>query len=254
MHRFFVPAELLQSDPVVFPAETSHQISAVLHLKVGQRVTLLDNRGMEFEVELAAVGNKVVLGKIVDRRPADSEADLRVSLYLSLTQREKFEWALQKCTEVGAAGFVPVITSRSLVQSTTEARTKYERWQKILQEAAEQSGRGLIPSLWEPLRFGQALAHARQSHDLVFIPWEKEETTTLRQAVARAGTPQRIAVFIGPEGGYSSEEISLACQAGAVPVTLGKRILRMETAAVVAAAGVVGEVEDRQQVNGSMGQ
>ena len=221
---------------MVFPPDTSHQISAVLHLKVGQQVTLLDNRGTEFEVELVTIGIKVVLGKIVDRRPALGEAEVRVNLYLSLTQREKFEWALQKCTEVGAAGFVPVITSRSLLQSTTEPHCKYERWQKILQEAAEQSERGLIPLLAEPLRFGLALAHARQKNDLVLIPWEKEETTTVCQALANAGGPRRIAVFIGPEGGYSSDEISLACQAGAVPVTLGKRILRMETAAIVAGA------------------
>ena len=234
MHRFFVPPETLQADPILFPLEIAHQISAVLHLKASQHVILLDNTGSEFEVDLLSIGNKVVLGQIVEKRLAAGEPETRVVLYLSLTQREKFEWALQKCTEVGAAGFVPVITSRSLVQSTVEARSKYERWGKILQEAAEQSGRGLVPALAEPLRFGQALAHARQNYNLTLIPWEKEEATTLRQALAAAHNPRRIAVFIGPEGGYSGEEITLACQADAVPVTLGKRILRMETAAVVA--------------------
>ena len=236
MHRFFVPPDVLQSTSVVFPTETAHQISAVLHLRVGQQVVLLDNSGLEFVVELLAVGNKVVLGKIVAVRPSDGEPEAKVTLYLALTQREKFEWALQKCTEVGAAGFVPVITARSLVQTAVEARTKYDRWQKILQEAAEQSGRGLVPVLGEPLRFGQALAHARQNADICLIPWENEKNVRLRSALSSAGEKAKIAVFIGPEGGFTAEEITLACQTGAVTVTLGKRILRMETAAAVATA------------------
>lgn len=196
----------------------------------------MDNSGSEFEVELLAVENKVVQGKIVQKRAAVGEPAIQVVLYLSLTQREKFEWALQKCTEVGTAGFVPVVTSRSLVQSTVEAHTKYERWQKILRESAEQSNRGIVPVLYEPLRFGQALAHARQNTQVCLIPWEKEEQSTLKNVLAKPGTPKRIGVFIGPEGGYSSDEVTLACQTGAVPVSLGKRILRMETAAVVTVA------------------
>lgn len=236
MHRFFVPPATLQTDPLVFPPDTARQISAVLHLKAGQQVNLLDNSGSEYEVELLTVGNKVALGKILQKRPAVGEPAVQVVLYLSLTQREKFEWALQKCTEVGTAGFVPVITSRSLVQSTVEARSKYERWQKILQESAEQSNRGLIPALYDPLRFGQALAHARQNTQVCLIPWEKEEQSTLKSVLSKPEVHSRIGVFIGPEGGYSSDEVTLACQTGALPVSLGKRILRMETAAVVTVA------------------
>jgi 16S rRNA (uracil1498-N3)-methyltransferase len=228
---------------VLFPPETSHQISAVLHLKIGQDVVLLDNTGREFQVELMEIGNKVVLGKIVESRPSIAEPAAQVVLYLSLTQREKFEWALQKCTEVGAAGFVPVITRRSLVQTMVEARNKFERWGKILQEAAEQSGRGLVPTLYEPLRFGQALAHARQNAEITLIPWENEHTVTLGAALSQAGDAPHIAVFIGPEGGYSSEEVTLACQTGAKPVTLGRRILRMETAAIVTAALILNYLE-----------
>ncbi len=209
-------------------------MGTVLHLKPGQRVGLLDNEGNEYEVELATVGSKVALGKVIVRRAAPVEPAPQVTLYLSLTQREKFEWALQKCTEVGAGAFLPVITSRSLTQSTTEALVKYPRWQKILQEAAEQSGRGRIPALQQPLRFGQALAHARQTMQLSLIPWEKEEAVTLKAALAQSGYVERIGVFIGPEGGYTSAEIDLACQVGALPITLGPRILRMETAAIVA--------------------
>jgi 16S rRNA (uracil1498-N3)-methyltransferase len=243
MHRFFVPPQIFQTDPLVLPPEVAKQITTVLHLKLGERVALLDNQGSEYEVELVTLGSKLALGKIVETRPAPPEPIPQVTLFLALTQREKFEWALQKCTEAGAGAVMPVITSRSLTQSATEALTKYERWRKILQEAAEQSNRGAIPTLLEPLRFGQALAYARQNAPLNLIAWEKENTTTLKQALAQPEVPAKIGVFIGPEGGFSSAEIDLACQVGAVPVTLGRRILRMETAAVVAVALILFQTE-----------
>jgi 16S rRNA (uracil1498-N3)-methyltransferase len=244
MHRFFVPKQVFQTDPLVLPPEVAKQITTVLHLKLGERVVLLDNQGSELEVELVTLGSKVALGKIVTTGPAPADPTPQVTLYLTLTQREKFEWALQKCTEAGVSAVMPVITSRSLTQSATEALAKYERWRKILQEAAEQSNRGRIPTLLEPLRFGQALAHARQNMELNLIAWEKENVTTLKQALAQQPAPVKIGVFIGPEGGFSSAEIELACQVGAVPVTLGRRILRMETAAVVAVALILFQLEE----------
>ncbi len=244
MHRFFVLPEILRSDPVVLPPETSHQISAVLHLKEGQSITLLDNAGSEYITELVTVGNKVVLGRVTEIWPSLSEPATEVTLYLALTQREKFEWALQKCTEAGASCFVPLISSRSLVQTFTEARTKYERWHKILQEAAEQSGRGRIPLLLEPQRYGQALAHARQNAPACLVAWEKEEKTTLKIALEKIRPGEKIAVFVGPEGGFAEDEIDLACQVGAMPVSLGPRTLRMETAAVVMVSLILYQLEN----------
>ncbi len=243
MHRFFVPPEILRNDPVVLPPETSHQISTVLHLKEGQSITLLDNNGSEFITELVTVGNKVVLGRVAEIWPSLGEPATEITLYLALTQRDKFEWALQKACEAGAGSFVPVISSRSLVQTITEGRSKSERWQKILQEAAEQSGRGRIPALLEPQRYGQALAHARQNSQASLVAWEKEEKTSLRQALEKTRPGSKISVFIGPEGGFAEDEIDLACQVGAVPVSLGPRILRMETAAVVMVSLILFQME-----------
>ena len=233
MHRFFVPPQTLQNDPVVLPPETSHQIAAVLHMKEGQQITLLDNSGNEYITELVTVGSKVALGRVVAKWPSVSEPETEITLYLSMTQREKFEWALQKCCEAGASSFVPVVSSRSLVQTLTEARAKYERWQKILQEAAEQSHRGHIPDLLDPLRFGQALAHARQNSQTSLVAWEQEDKRGLKKALEKIKPGARIAIFVGPEGGFSEDEIDLACQVGAIPISLGPRILRMETAALV---------------------
>ena len=224
--------------------EVSHQIATVLHLRSGQRVVVLDNTGTEHEVELEIVAPRSTEGRILASHLAENEPAPHLQLYLGLTQREKFEWILQKCTEVGVADFIPVISSRSLVQSPDETRSKQDRWQRILQEAAEQSGRGRIPTLSAPLRWDEALAKFQSLGSPGLIAWEGEKSMRISQALAPwAGTPH-LAVFIGPEGGYSVAEVSQAQTAGLTPVTLGKRILRMETAAVVASALILHEFKE----------
>jgi 16S rRNA (uracil1498-N3)-methyltransferase len=239
MHRFFVPPECLRDGRVVFPTEPEHQLRRVLRLQPGQQVIVLDNRGSEYEVGLDADAGGVLGGQVLSSRPAAGEPQTRLTLYLCLSQREKFEWMLQKCTEVGAAGFVPVISSRSLVQDARGVEKKLPRWKKIIQEAAEQSGRGCIPELAAVQSFARAL-QASGGSDLALIPWEGETAHSLTSALEGLGrNGQRIAALIGPEGGFSEEEVSAAQVAGFRPVTLGRRILRMETAAVVTAALVL---------------
>jgi 16S rRNA (uracil1498-N3)-methyltransferase len=241
MHRFFVSADCLQGGRVAFPAETEHQLRRVLRLLPGQQVIVLDNRGSEFEVELDADAGGLLGGRVLASRQAAGEPLTRLTLYLCLSQREKFEWMLQKCTEVGAAGFVPVISSRSLVQEAQGVEKKLPRWQKIIQEAAEQSGRGCIPALEAVQSFMQAVQTAAGSA-LALIPWEGEAAHSLSAALTDLPPGgQQVAALIGPEGGFSVEEIDAARAAGIQPVTLGRRILRMETAAVVTAALVLHE-------------
>ncbi|MEN4100966.1 MAG: RsmE family RNA methyltransferase [Anaerolineaceae bacterium] len=243
MHRFFLSPELLTGEIIVFPAHIARQMARVLRLKPGEHVFVLDGQGSEFEVELLAAGQEGIHGRIIARRAARGEPRTRLTLYLALTQREKFEWMLQKCTEVGAAAFVPLMTARSLVQDGRAAANKLERWARIVREAAEQSRRGLVPRLVAPLRFEEAISQAK-THPLRLIAWEGEHVAGLRQALAPlqdSHTPA-LAVFIGPEGGFSEGEIAAARQAGFQPVTLGERILRMETAALVAAALILHEL------------
>jgi 16S rRNA (uracil1498-N3)-methyltransferase len=242
MHHFFVPPASFQSGQVIFPPEIAHQISSVLRLHSGQRVCVLDNLGNEFTVELVETGQKTAVGKIIEQTPAQAEPLFRLALYLCLAQREKFEWMLQKCTETGAAAFIPVISSRSLVQDAAETNKKTTRWEKIIQEAAEQSGRGRIPELKPAVNLAQA---ARQGQGKKIILWEQERSTTLPQALSgvTANNTPAISLLVGPEGGFSDEEVHLALEAGWQPVSLGRRILRMETAAIVATALVVYEME-----------
>ena len=242
MNRFFVPPESLTSSTVVFPPETAHQIASVLRLRVGQNVILLDNLGSEFEVCLSRVEKKSVSGEVIARRPALPEPAVQVSLYLCLTQREKFEWMLQKCTELGAAAFYPLISSRSLVQDAAEAAKKNTRWSQILQEAAEQSGRGRIPRLYPVQSWNQALHSAPTGHTHCLLAWEEEKAHSLKQALSGLAAPLSLAVLIGPEGGLSPQEASAAEAAGILPVSLGPRILRMETAAITVVANILFEL------------
>jgi 16S rRNA (uracil1498-N3)-methyltransferase len=245
MHRFFLPPNLFSQSEVTFPEDTARQMRSVLRLKPGQRVLALDNQGFCYTLELTEVGARV-RAALIERQPARGEPAVRLTLYLSLTQREKFEGVLQKGSELGAAGFVPVITSRSLVQDSASPEKKGVRWQRILQEAAEQSGRGRIPELGPTLHFDAALRAARNNNRLALIPWEGESRLSLRAALAGAAGEHQIGVFIGPEGGFSEEEIARAREAGVQPVTLGPRILRMETAALAAVALVMAQMGEME--------
>ena len=245
MHRFFIPTQTLSATTISFPPETARQIAAVLRLRVGQSVLVLDNVGGEAEVRLVVVDRRAVLGEIVARRAAPPEPALRLSLLLCLTQREKFELMLQKCTELGAAGFVPVISSRSLVQDGADAARKLLRWRQIVQEAAEQCGRGAIPFIAPVQGWAQALQSAAVANEGCLLAWEQERTRTLKQALQSYSPQASLAVLVGPEGGLAQEEVDAAERAGFTPFSLGPRILRMETAAIAVTADVFFHFENQ---------
>lgn len=240
MHRFFIPPEDIFEAHITMSGEQAHQVSRVLRLKAGDQIEVLDNAGWEYEVRLMAVSRYQVTGSIIERREAQGEPAVHLSLYMSLLKRDKFEWVLQKGTEVGVSRFVPLVTQRSLVQDIDIKQSKFDRWQKIIQEAAEQSRRGRIPVLGQPIRFAAAMAEVNTA--VALIPWEEATEMIIRQALA-GKAPESIALFIGPEGGFTAEEVRQAADKGIVAVTLGKRILRAETAAVVAAALTLAECE-----------
>ncbi len=243
MHRFFLPPASLSSFPVRFPDDTARQIRSVLRLKPGERVTGLDNQGSEYLLELMQVDSSGVSAEIREKYPTSGEPSVRLALYIGLTQREKIEFIFQKCTEVGVSVFAPFISSRTLVQDARDSDKKSERWRKILQEAAEQSGRGRIPELRPAVKFELAVQQARSQNDLSLIAWEEERAAHMKAALSSPSSAMRIGLFVGPEGGFSAGEVDLARSAGLSPITLGARILRMETAAVVAAALVLYEIE-----------
>ncbi|MCP4424105.1 MAG: 16S rRNA (uracil(1498)-N(3))-methyltransferase [Chloroflexi bacterium] len=236
MHRFFVTD--IHDNQIVFSPEQARQIDAVLRMEPGRRVMALDNAGWEYEVELVEVKRKRVTAVILAQRPAPNEPTNPITLYQSLLKRDNFEWVLQKGTEIGVARFVPLITERTVARPPK----KPDRWRRILTEAAEQSRRGRIPELAEPTPLAQALADL-PPHQTALISWENVAKTSLRDELVGASS-LNVSLFIGPEGGFTAVEIEQAQKAGAIPITLGQRILRAETAAIVATAIVLHELGD----------
>jgi 16S rRNA (uracil1498-N3)-methyltransferase len=170
-----------------------------------------------------------------------------------MTQRAKFEWILQKGVELGVTSFIPVITDRSLVRETAGGVRKTERWEKILQEAAEQCARGRIPEMHPAVPFVQALKDGKKGNALCLIAWEKETGRSLKDSLSRLdhARPTSVAAMIGPEGGFADEEAHLAIEQGWQPVSLGRRILRMETAALALTTLIMYELEELNPPTGA---
>ncbi len=243
MNRFFVLPEAIDGTTVHIPEEISAQIRKVLRLKEGTAVQFLDNRGGLYECNIHYLDPKNLTAEIIQKRVAEGEPVCCVSLYIGLTQREKFEWILQKCTEAGVGRIIPIITERSLIRKPSDVTGKQERWEKILKEAAEQCGRGRIPTLSPAENFNQALRSGIDADKALFC-WENEKQTSLRSTLSPIRNSVRnLSIMIGPEGGFSEEESASALSAGWLPVTLGKRIYRMETAAVASVILTLYEIE-----------
>jgi 16S rRNA (uracil1498-N3)-methyltransferase len=242
MHRIFVEPSKINSAYVTLSSKQVHHIRNVLRLKPGDKIIVLDNTGFEYEVTLEELSKDKSVGKVLQKRPSAGEPRLQITLYQSLLMREKFEHILQKCTEVGVVRFVPVITQRSIVHDIrTITSRKMTRWRRIIQEAAEQSHRGRIPQLKNATHF-ETIVTGLENFDLAFIALP--EGQPLWDVLSKSDTaPTNMGLFIGPEGGFTEAEVWAACALGAKAVTLGPRILRTETAAVVTSALILYELD-----------
>ncbi|NWJ44740.1 MAG: 16S rRNA (uracil(1498)-N(3))-methyltransferase [Chloroflexi bacterium] len=232
MHRFFVSKDLLEGGEIRLEGELAHQLSRVLRLVPGSQILLLDGEGYEAEAKLLNVPkSEAVTAQVGEKRKASGEPTLKITLYQALLKGEKFDWVLQKGTEVGICSFTPVVTERCISE-----RERPERWQKIVREAAEQSRRGRLPQVHETVSLQKALKEMKES-TLALVAWENEQHQTLKQVLNSVEKkPESLSLLIGPEGGLSETEVQAACADGISSVTLGARILRAETAGVIASA------------------
>jgi 16S rRNA (uracil1498-N3)-methyltransferase len=236
MHRFFVSGALLTQDPVVLTGDVAHQMRRVLRLAPGARVTLLDGEGWAHEAEVLAITGKDARLKVLSRVEAAGEPRAQIILHQAVLKGERFEWALQKGTEVGVSAFAPLVTERTIIDDLQAVEGKRGRWQRIIREAAEQCGRGRVPLLLPGQLLRNAVKGPGLGHPLRLIPWEGERSLTLGEALRACNfsAAPRIELFVGPEGGFTDTEIDWAQRHGVRPVTLGPRVLRAETAGLVA--------------------
>ena len=242
MPKFFVDKNDIGGGQVRLFGEDEKHIRTVLRAKEGEELTLCDGEGTDYLCRIVSLECGVLLD-ILSAQPCESEPSIKITLYQGLPKADKMELIIQKCVELGIDRIVAVSTERAIVKLDKKEGKKLERWQKIAEAAAKQSGRGKIPEVCgRVLKFGEAVAEA-QGLDGAIIPYEKEQTRGLRQFAA-AFRGKSIGVFIGPEGGFAPEEIALAQESGIVPITLGKRILRTETAGMVTTAILLYELDE----------
>jgi len=260
MHRFFVSPELLKESSAIvsLPKELAHQVRDVLRLAPGERLVLLDNSGDEVLAALDKNSQAGVTVQLLERRAGKSESLVRIILCQGLLKSARFEWILEKGTESGVAVFAPTMCRRSMVGLEDTGQGKIQRWQRIIREAAEQSGRSRLPALL-PAR---PLIHALNDlppNALAIMPWEEErnrhlrhvlpsvigrrDTTSSAMSAGSASPTVTVVLFIGPEGGFMAEEVRLAQRYNVQVVTLGSRILRAETAALATIANIMYALE-----------
>jgi 16S rRNA (uracil1498-N3)-methyltransferase len=243
MARFFVSPDTLQGETAQLDRELSHRLRHVLRLRRGDHVVLVDGRGGEYEAVLEDIANPTVRVRVLSRRDGLAEPQARVVLYQSIIKGDRFDLVLEKGTEIGVAKFVPLVSHRGVVRPRAGRVERTERWRRIVTEAAEQCGRSYLPEVAAPMSLGDALESAE---GLRLLPWEGERQATLRQAlkeaVAKGKKMPVVSIFVGPEGGFARQEVDRAVDLGVRAVSLGSRILRSETAGIVAAAAVLYEL------------
>ena len=228
MPRFFTDSPLSPGLTVTLSGEDSRHVSRSLRMKPGDPLTLCDGKGADADCVIISVGEETAV-EVKAVRPSESEPPYRAVVFQAATKGEKFDTVVQKATELGASSVTPFVSSRCIYRPDTGARDKKaQRWEKIAEEASKQSGRGVIPKIGETLAFSAMLAEAAAS-DIALFCWEG--ATEPLPSVLKGRTPSSVSVVVGPEGGFSEKEAEEARAAGLVPVSLGRRILRTETAA-----------------------
>lgn len=234
MQRYFVNRDQFEQDAVTITGDDAHHLIRVMRARAGDRLICGNGQDREVEAEISEIGKNEVRAMIVRELPMNAEPQVAVWIAQSLPKGDKMDAVIQKCTEIGATRFVPFFSQRTVVQYDRKQEAKrLERWQKIAKEAAEQAHRNRIPGVETPLSWKRMLETAGKA-DAALLCYEKESTRLigerLRELPELSGT---IMLIVGPEGGFSEKESSEAEAAGCVPVGLGKRILRTETAAMV---------------------
>lgn len=242
MQRFIVPAAAIRNGVVEFDAGVAHQLRQVLRLAAGAHVIVSDGRGRAWQAELVEVEPHRARARLLDEQTDHNEPATRITLYQGTLKADKFEWVLQKGTELGVHRFVPLIVQRSIVRDREALAGKRTRWQAIVREAAEQAGRSWVPEVAVAHDLVAALNTSERPPDLRLICWENETDQRLRDIVEPLAVRDRsvaIDLFIGPEGGFAADEIVAARAAGADVIGLGPRILRAETASLAAVTALL---------------
>ncbi len=247
MYRFFVPAEQIFDGSAEIVGDDVNHIRNVLRMENGEKVVISCGQGIDYYCIIKDVQAQCVVLDIVEEIPVTTELPVKLVLFQALPKADKMELIIQKAIELGAYEVVPVRTKRSVVKlDEKKAAKKQQRWQAIAEAAAKQSGRGIVPKIREVVSFSEALSMAKELAAGV-IPYElfddMEQTTEVLEHIC---DHESIGIFIGPEGGFERGEVEKAMEAGIQPISLGKRILRTETAGLAILSVLMFRIESRK--------
>lgn len=233
MPRFYVDPSRIGNNEIILDGGEYNHIKNVLRKQVGDTLLICDGEGKEYDCSVSEFGNGEVCLRICEIREGNTELPITVTLFQGLPKKDKMELIIEKSVELGAASVIPVACSRSVAKLEDEKREekKLIRWNSIAEAAAKQCGRGMIPEVKGLLSFSKAMKFAKDNYDYILFPYENADGMKYTEEVVRS-IPEgaRIAVFIGPEGGFAPEEVAFARECNAKIISLGRRILRTETA------------------------
>lgn len=233
MPRFFVDKENILGGKIVIGGEDAKHISLSLRARVGEKVTACDGQGYDYDCEIEDITKNEVMLSVLEKKMNESEPTLGVTLYQALVKSDKFDFIVQKCTELGVTKIVPVVTDRCISKPDEASLSKkLVRWNKIAKEAAMQSGRGVIPCVEDACSFDEALERMKNS-DVSFVCYETDPHVPIDEiykSCTGKTSPESAAFLIGPEGGISEREAGKTAERGIPLASLGPRILRTETA------------------------
>jgi 16S rRNA (uracil1498-N3)-methyltransferase len=252
MHRFFVPDSQIHGKDAVITGDDVIHMKKVLRMQTGEEVVLSDGKGYDYDCTIKEIGDDKVYLWIKESKPAVSELPVKLVLIQALPKSDKMDGIIQKAVELGVYELIPVRTSRSVVRlEDRKAAKKQIRWQAIAEAAAKQSGRGMIPKIHPVMSMEEAIETAKK-YDTILIPYELADNMSETGEIIKSSlTGKSIAVIIGPEGGFERGEVEKAVEAGAKQISLGKRILRTETAGMMILSVLMFQIE-KEQNSGSL--
>ncbi|MCI8639625.1 MAG: 16S rRNA (uracil(1498)-N(3))-methyltransferase [Coprococcus sp.] len=244
MHHFFVAPSQVEETRIYIEGTDVNHMKNVLRMKNGEKLMVSDGNNRKYLCEVASYEEGRAFVNILETREADTELSSRIYLFQGLPKGDKMDLIVQKSVELGAYAVIPMETRRAVVKlDEKKAAKRIDRWNGIARSAAEQAGRAVIPRVEEVHSFQDALKRAEEM-DVALIPYELCEGMDAARELIRSIRPgQSVGIFIGPEGGFEKDEVEEAVRRGAFPVTLGRRILRTETAGLAMLSILMFELE-----------
>ena len=227
MPKFFTKTDFITGNILKITGEDVSHISKVLRMSAGDSIIVCDGEGNDYDAVIKSISKTEVVAEITGKYVCDAEPCVEVTLYQALPKQGKMEYIIQKNTELGVNKIIPVYTKRCVVKPSD----KTERWQKVAESAAKQCGRGIIPQVMPVISFDEAVKQMEE-YDLALMPYECEEENGLKKVLS-SFQYKSISIFIGPEGGFDEKENESAKEINSKIISLGKRILRTETAAII---------------------